>query len=499
MKKLTYIGLVVVLLFFVLIVACSSDKSGKRKKSDHSAEKQLCETAFTVQVEAGMPQSPVLMLKVRDWDDAGWEEFTHPLIPAPEGVDAKTLVCIRQSRTETDEVYYKTVGSLTTTIRADVTPYQLSWDIRLVELPGGKVIGSGVYQGDDPPSSIKVEEQDSHYDVYGDEPTTGLLKILSTLLGPVFFPGHDIHAIAFSPDGRYLASGGFILDTIVPFLMQWDVSSGEIAVDFEEPNQTGCLAFSPDGKSLATCDIDKKVRVWGTTSGSVLYDFDAGDYISAVAYSPDGKLLAAGTGDELIVMEAGSGGVLYKQEIGTIHSLAFSPDGKILAVDTNNPLQFLDPLSGELTGQFGPTSSSCLAFSSNGMWLATGGRVDDVSALRLWGKASSQAVQPQGELKPADSAQNPSSSAIQDANLTVIHTLEDGLGCVFSPDSTLVAQGQLNGEVFLWNVNTGEKVKAIQGFEGSIDGLAFSPDGKWLAIGSGEDGMIILYDMENVK
>jgi len=170
--------------------------------------------------------------------------------------------------------------------------------------------------------------------------------------GKVLNQGKPIYSLVFSPDGKILASGG----EVVPGksnLIIWDLSKQtEIAL----PGQGGfiySLSMSPDGKILASGSSDKTIALWdikrsldsitptpsrsGEVSGLILIQLltgQKGDVLS-VAFSPDGKMLASGSSDNSIIMWD----VIVGQPIGPplvghsnfVYSLAFSPDGKTMA------------------------------------------------------------------------------------------------------------------------------------------------------------------------
>ncbi len=136
--------------------------------------------------------------------------------------------------------------------------------------------------------------------------------------------------IAYSPDGKKLASG----DSDEQTISIWDVATGKIAVSLDNhPNGYGSsLMFSPDGKTVMTANEDGTIRIWNVKTGKILTKIDGGIVGSNVAYSPDSKMLAASDYEAIKFWDVTTG-----KQIGefnghdTVDSLAFSPDGKMLA------------------------------------------------------------------------------------------------------------------------------------------------------------------------
>lgn len=138
------------------------------------------------------------------------------------------------------------------------------------------------------------------------------------------------NGLAFSPDGKRIA-------TARSDVRIWDVESGELVAKFKDPEGSiiGDIAFSPDGKLLAVAGFDTTIEVWDATEGKrKLVMEDHNEPVAAVAYSPDGKLLASGSwGFDVVLWDAATGKRLrvLSGHAQSVNDLAFSTDGSQLA------------------------------------------------------------------------------------------------------------------------------------------------------------------------
>jgi WD40 repeat protein len=311
--------------------------------------------------------------------------------------------------------------------------------------------------------------------------------------------------VAFSPDGRRLASASWDGTVTV-----WDTTGKELFTFRRHSGPVYGVAFEREGQRLASGGADQRVCLWDAATGQVIQTLaDAGDAVWSVAFSPDGTRLAAAGADETVrVWEAATGELVHTlQGHGDpVTAVTFSPDGRSLAsAGYDQTARIWDALTGQervaLHGHTLPVFG--VAFSADGRRLATAGFDKTV---KLWDTATGQEVltfhehggtvtrlafSPDGRHLAAASRDRTvriwgAGPGEADVRHTCILRGHPGLvfSAAFSPDGRWLASASWDKTVKLWNAATGQEIRTFRGHKKAVRGVAFSPDGRWLASAS---------------
>ena len=405
-----------------------------------------------------------------------------------------------------------------------------------------------------------------------DVSTGGHLRTLEGHRGSVF-------SVSFNPDGYILASAG------TDAVRLWDLATGKNKLTFwSARNRFGrflsfsSVVFSPDGKTLASGSKDNTIHLWDLAPAILLWNsFDEitirshilkghEEGVHSVTFSPDDQTLASGSEDGAVrlwdvsnLWEGGTDSHL-RTLIGhrnRVNSVSFSPDGQMLAsgggphqdglhgrvgggVHVYGLVRLWDVNTGSLLRTHAGYTQSfhSMSFSADGNTLATWADKYDEREIRLWdvetgrhlrtlsdekalaplfgtytkdtssvGIRSSSLLSPDGSIRASPESESFRTTTVHLSDVNTgerLHTLTgwdfDLSIIAFSPDGQVLATGGDTGnygwgKILLWDVNTGRHLRTLSDGN-TVKGISFSPDGQVLASRHFSSGVVFLWNVE---
>ncbi len=280
----------------------------------------------------------------------------------------------------------------------------------------------------------------------------------------------SVIAAAFSPDGRYAASGG--IDRIIRV---WEADTGRTVHTLRgHTSDVRSVAFAPGGRFLLSGGMDRTVRYWDLETEQRVWG-GAGHWniVQSVAISPDGlQALSGGYDHRVLLWDVAEGSVIRTLDghEGNVMAVAFAPDGRhALSGGADRLIYLWDTQTGQIVSTYSDHTDAVtsVAFSEGGNPALS---VSFDKTVRLW------------DLR-------------EGRWLGSLHGHEAGVErAAFLPGGRRILSASTDGTIRLWDAQSGQELARLEGHEGAVHALAVCPDGR-LAVSGGEDRTVRVWPL----
>ncbi len=329
-------------------------------------------------------------------------------------------------------------------------------------------LGTAAYAAEGPIDAVAYSPDGRSF-VTGD--FGGKITVRDAQTGTLRFPpvqhGQYVHSVAYSPDGRYIASGSSNKTIKIH-----SAADGKVLATLPG-HRDGVLSvcFSPDGRQLLSGSYDNTARLWDLATRRMLQEFKGHNWwVWAAEFSPDAKrIVTAGQDGRAVVWQ--------KQEVTEQPSASPQPPAP-------SPQPHYARLT-EFNGHGGAVYSA--RFSPDGTLVCTGGYDNRVM---IWNP---------DEVQPVDIGRRLEGAADPRADHMILSGHDGPVRAVaFSPNGQLVISGSEDNTIRVWDVATGEGVKALRGHGSPVRACAFAPDGQWVLSG-GDDQQARVWNVQGYQ